>query len=101
MDKQKIISYQFELLTEIEIVSILGKKQNNLSISDISKQSKSSIPENDIHRALLKLVSYGIINVHFDENNFLYSASEFGKYFYEKMIQNNEQFKEFSSITER
>lgn len=98
MDKQKIELSQQKLLLELSLVSTLYKNDRQLSISQIRDVLHNPLYSNEFIRiALQNLVSYGIVAVEFyEKKKTLYQISEFGKYFFEKLLQENSNIKYFS-----
>lgn len=97
MDKQKIDLYQRKLFLELSIISILYNNKNQISLSQINEAlDKSVYTPSFTDLALEKLVSYGIITVVLcDKSKILYGISEFGRYFFEKLLQENSNIIDF------
>lgn len=91
MDKQEIKKIQHSLSIELAILILLFENKKDLTVFDITNKIKAiKSTDNNIEKALENLVAYGIVTVNFHKNQkILYSISEFGEYFYEKLFPNN------------
>ncbi len=98
MDKQKIELSQQRLILELSLISTLYKSGSKLSILQITGILNNTRYSNEfIRMALQNLVSYGIASVEFyEKQKTLYQISKFGKYFFEKLLQENSNIKKFS-----
>lgn len=99
MDKQKIEISQQKLLVELSVAATLYENNRQLTISQIEADlNNAQSSYESIRVALQNLVFDGIVSVRFQEKQqLLYQISEFGKYFFEKLIQENNNIKNLSN----
>lgn len=82
MDKQKIITHQKGLYTQILLLYNLYEEPKERNISEIKDALHYPIAEKTIEHSLLQLVAYGLVVVSSSKYGpLLYRLSSFGKYF--------------------
>lgn len=97
MDKQKIELFQHNLFAEFTIGAVLYKNKSQQDIIQIKTQFKDNrYSDTFINSILRKLVSYGIITACLIERKkILFQITDFGNYFFAKLLSENNNIKEF------
>lgn len=91
MGKQKVSDIVNSLFAEIVVGAVLYKAILPMTISEIKAVSLCNrYPSEYIERIIKKMISYGLVFPHLEGKDFSkFSITEFGKYYYNKLCEQN------------
>lgn len=94
MDNKRMKEYEEIIYYQMVVLNALNRSfPNSLTKADISLLLKEKV-QNDctINTVIGTMLSKGIISSDFVEDNILYTITEFGTYFYNKLRDENSEY---------